>query len=53
MVETSLGYFINPLLNVVIGVLFLRERLRPVQWISVAIAGVGVLWLTLRFGQPP
>lgn len=53
VVETALGYFINPLLNVVIGVLFLRERLRPVQWISVAIAGVGVLWLTLRFGQPP
>ena len=53
VVETSLGYFINPLLNVVIGVLFLRERLRPVQWISVAIAGIGVLWLTLRFGQLP
>jgi chloramphenicol-sensitive protein RarD len=53
VVETSLGYFINPLLNVLIGVLFLREKLRRVQWLSIAIAGVGVLWLTLRFGQLP
>lgn len=53
VVETALGYFINPLLNVVIGVLFLRERLRPLQWVSVAIAAVGVLWLTVRFGQFP
>lgn len=53
VVETALGYFINPLLNVVIGVLFLRERLRPLQWASVAIAAVGVLWLTMRHGQFP
>jgi chloramphenicol-sensitive protein RarD len=53
VVETALGYFINPLLNVVIGVLFLRERLRPVQWVSVAIAACGVLWLTLRYGSFP
>ena len=53
VVETSLGYFINPLLNVLIGVLFLREKLRPLQWASIAIAGVGVLWLSLRFGHPP
>lgn len=53
VVETALGYFINPLLNVVIGVLFLRERLRPLQWASVAIAAVGVLWLTMRYGQFP
>ena len=53
VVETSLGYFINPLLNVLIGVLFLREKLRPVQWASIAVAGIGVLWLTLRFGQLP
>jgi chloramphenicol-sensitive protein RarD len=53
VVETSLGYFINPLLNVVIGVLFLRERLRPMQWVSVAIAACGVLWLTLRYGSFP
>ena len=53
VVETSLGYFINPLLNVLIGVLFLREKLHPVQWVSIAIAGIGVLWLTFRFGQLP
>lgn len=53
VVETALGYFINPLLNVVIGVLFLRERLRPLQWLSVAIAAAGVLWLALRYGQVP
>ena len=53
VVESALGYFINPLLNVLIGVLFLRERLRPLQWLSVAIAAVGVLWLTFRFGRLP
>jgi chloramphenicol-sensitive protein RarD len=53
VVESSLGYFINPLLNVVIGTLFLRERLNPVQWTSVAIAAAGVLWLTFRFGSFP
>jgi chloramphenicol-sensitive protein RarD len=53
VVETSLGYFINPLLNVVIGVLFLRERLTPWQWLSVAIAGAGVLWLTFNYGSFP
>ena len=53
IVETSLGYFINPLLNVVIGTLFLRERLTPVQWVSVAIAGAGVLWLTFNYGSFP
>ncbi|MBV2209702.1 MAG: EamA family transporter RarD [Thermomonas sp.] len=53
VVETALGYFINPLLNVVIGVLFLRERLRVGQWLSVAIAFVGVLWLTVQYGKFP
>ena len=53
VVETALGYFINPLLNVVIGVLFLHERLRPVQWLSVAIASAGVLWLTFQYGSFP
>ena len=53
VVETALGYFINPLLNVVIGVLFLRERLRPVQWLAVAIAFAGVLWLTFQYGSFP
>jgi chloramphenicol-sensitive protein RarD len=53
VVETSLGYFINPLLNVVLGVLVLRERLNRVQWTSVAIAGAGVLWLAFHYGSFP
>ncbi len=53
VVETSLGYFINPLLNVLLGVVFLRERLRLMQWLSVAIAAAGVLWLTLHHGSVP
>ena len=53
VVETSLGYFINPLLNVVIGTLFLRERLTKAQWLSVAIASAGVLWLTFNYGSFP
>jgi len=53
VVETSLGYFINPLLNVLIGVLFLSERLNHVQWLAVTIATTGVLYLTWTAGQPP
>ena len=53
VVESSLGYFINPLVSVLFGVLFLRERLTRVQWASVALASVGVLWLTLQYGRPP
>jgi chloramphenicol-sensitive protein RarD len=53
IVESSLGYFINPLVSVVMGVLFLRERLRPVQWTAVAIAAAGVLYLTVGYGSPP
>jgi chloramphenicol-sensitive protein RarD len=53
VVESSLGYFINPLLNVVLGVLVFRERLTRVQTVSVALATCGVLWLTWRFGSPP
>ncbi|HLA08370.1 MAG TPA: EamA family transporter RarD [Anaerolineales bacterium] len=53
IVETSLGYFINPLLSVLMGVLFLRERLRPLQWIPVALAAVGVAYLTLIYGRLP
>src|SRR5215207_5490678 len=41
IVETSLGYFINPLISVLLGVLFLRERLRPVQWAAVVLAAAG------------
>ena len=53
IVEASLGYFINPLVNVVFGVIFLRERLTRVQWTSVALASAGVLWLAIQYGHPP
>ncbi|HEY2980422.1 MAG TPA: EamA family transporter RarD [Anaerolineales bacterium] len=53
IVETSLGYFINPLLSVLLGVIFLRERLRPAQWLPVALAAVGVLYLSISYGKPP
>jgi len=53
IVETSLGYFINPLLSVLLGVIFLRERLRPAQWIPVSIAAIGVLYLTVIYGRLP
>ncbi|MCS7011766.1 MAG: EamA family transporter RarD [Anaerolineales bacterium] len=53
IVETSLGYFINPLLNVLLGVLFFRERLRPLQWLPVMLAAVGVIYLTWAYGRLP
>lgn len=53
IVETSLGYFMNPLVNVLLGLIFLRERLRPGQWVAVALACGGVSYLTLAYGQPP
>lgn len=53
IVETSLGYFINPLLSVMLGVIFLRERLRISQWVPVVIAAIGVVYLTFVYGRPP
>jgi chloramphenicol-sensitive protein RarD len=53
VVDASLGYFITPLINVLFGVVLLRERLRPGQWLSVAMAGTGVVWLTARLGELP
>jgi chloramphenicol-sensitive protein RarD len=53
VVETSLGYFINPLLNLLLGFFLFRERLRPVQWLSIAIAATGVIYLTVTFGRVP
>jgi len=53
IVETSLGYFINPLVNVLLGGLFLGERLRPVQKIAIGIALAGVLYLTISYGNLP
>lgn len=53
IVETSLGYFINPLISITLGVVFLREKLRPMQWVPVRLAAVGVLYLTVTYGAPP
>lgn len=53
IVESSLGYYINPLVSVVLGVVVLRERLRRLQWLAVLGAGCGVLYLTLHYGQFP
>jgi chloramphenicol-sensitive protein RarD len=53
IVEASLGYFINPLVNVCLGMVFLRERLYRSQFISVLLAFVGVLFLTLQYGRLP
>lgn len=53
IVETSLGYFINPLISVLLGVVFLRERLRLMQWIPIGLAAAGVLYLTLTYGRLP
>jgi chloramphenicol-sensitive protein RarD len=53
VVETSLGYFINPLVTVLMGVLILRERLRRGQWAALGIASVAVVGLAIEYGHPP
>ena len=53
IVETSLGYFITPLVNVVLGVIVFREQLRPAQWIAIALAAAGVTHLTISHGSLP
>ncbi len=53
VVESSLGYFINPLVNVLLGVLVLHEKLNPVQRFAVACAAAGVVWLTWQLGALP
>ena len=53
VVDASLGYFILPLVNVALGFVFLRERPRPGQWLAVAVATAGVLWLTVQTGRLP
>lgn len=52
-VEASLGYFINPLVSVLIGVIVLKEKLRPLQWIAVGVGFVAVVVLTLSYGKLP
>ncbi|MEU2612976.1 EamA family transporter RarD [Micromonospora sp. NPDC007271] len=53
VVETALGYFINPLVIVLIGVFFLRERLRPAQWAALGVGGLAVAVLTVDYGRLP
>ncbi|MFI0983877.1 EamA family transporter RarD [Streptomyces exfoliatus] len=53
VVEASLGYFINPLVTIALGVLVLQERLRPAQWAAVGIGFAAVLVLAIGYGQPP
>jgi chloramphenicol-sensitive protein RarD len=52
-IESSLGYFINPLITILFAVLFLKERLRPIQWVALGIGLVAVIVLTLDYGRPP
>ena len=51
--EASLGYFLNPIVTVAIGVVVLRERLRSLQWVAVAIGLAAGVYLTIDFGRPP
>ncbi len=53
VIDASLGYFINPLVYVLLGYVVLHERPRPGQWAAVALAAAGVLWLTVQAGQLP
>ncbi|MGW2949472.1 EamA family transporter RarD [Streptomyces eurythermus] len=53
VVEASLGYFINPLVTIAMGVLILKERLRPAQWAAVAVGLAAVVVLTVGYGRPP
>jgi chloramphenicol-sensitive protein RarD len=53
VVEASLGYYINPLIIIAFGVLLLKEKMRRLQWVAVAIAAIGVLILTIDYGRLP
>ncbi|BCG47022.1 Uncharacterized inner membrane protein RarD [Citrifermentans bremense] len=53
VLQSSLGYFINPLVSVLLGFVFLRERLERAQWISLALAVAGVLYLAIEYGSVP
>lgn len=53
IVEASLGYFINPLINVLFGMIFFREKMRLVQWLALFVAFLGVLYLTVYYGRFP
>ena len=53
VVETALGYYINPILSILVGVIFLRERLAPLQWVCVGLAAAAVVVLTIDYGRLP
>jgi chloramphenicol-sensitive protein RarD len=53
VIETSLGYFINPLVTIGLGVVILHERLRPVQWAAVALGALAVTVVSVDYGRPP
>lgn len=53
VIESSLGYFINPLVNIMFGYLLLKERLRRAQWVAIGLAALGVAWLAWQAGTVP
>ena len=53
IIDASLGYFITPLVNILLGYVLLHERLRRLQWVAVSLAALGVLWLAWQSGHPP
>jgi chloramphenicol-sensitive protein RarD len=53
VVEAALGYYINPLIIIAFGVILLREKMRPLQWVAVAVAAIGVTILTIDYGRLP
>lgn len=53
IMDTSLGYYINPLLNVLVGVFLFKEKLTSIQWFSVLIAAIGIIYLTVQMGSLP
>jgi chloramphenicol-sensitive protein RarD len=53
VVETSLGYYINPIFSILVGVIFLRERMSTAQWVAVGLAAAAVLVLTIEYGSLP
>lgn len=53
ILESSLGYFMNPLVSIFLGMIFLSERLRPWQWLAIILAGAGVAWQLILHGSLP
>ncbi|GAB3144656.1 EamA family transporter RarD [Micromonospora sonneratiae] len=53
VIETALGYYINPLFSAMLGLLVVRERLTPAQWVAIGLSAAGVLWLAIDSQRPP